>query len=153
MTLREQTGFVSKPSEGLPDTLIPSNAGPAGSVPSPVAVPQRNPGSAAEDQQQDGENPDRSGNGKEDCTFPQPKLRLQIHDLDHPGASKFLGAVNPATVLSAAVDNVLRLLYRSPSDRHTTVPPTRSVTLILRDMDGVAYTTGVGTLVTCSILS
>ncbi|KAL2158955.1 hypothetical protein VTH06DRAFT_2985 [Thermothelomyces fergusii] len=61
-----------------------------------------------------------------------PKLRLKIQDLNHPGAAKFLGAVNAATVLSTAVNNVLRLLYKSPSDRDTTVPPTRSVTLILR---------------------
>ncbi|KAK3323526.1 peptidase of plants and bacteria-domain-containing protein [Cercophora scortea] len=74
--------------------------------------------------------------------FPQPKLRLEIRDLDHPGTAKFLDAVNAGTVVSAAVANVQRLLYRSPSDPHTTVPPTRSVTLILRDMGGVAYTTG-----------
>ncbi|KAL2129152.1 hypothetical protein VTI74DRAFT_8172 [Chaetomium olivicolor] len=74
--------------------------------------------------------------------FPQPKLRLKIHDLDHPGAAKFLTSVNASTVLSGAVNDVLRLLYKSPSDRETTVPPTRSVTLVLRDMGGVAYTTG-----------
>jgi hypothetical protein len=79
----------------------------------------------------------------ENQSFSKPKLRLEIRDLDHPGAFKFLNSVNSATVLSSAVNNVLRLLYKSPSDKHTTVPPTRSVTLILRDMGGVAYTTGV----------
>ncbi|KAK4103574.1 BSP-domain-containing protein [Parathielavia hyrcaniae] len=77
-----------------------------------------------------------------DESFTQPKLRLKLHDLGHPGSAKFLNAINAATVLPAAVENVLHLLYRSPSDRDTTVPPTRSVTLILRDMGGVAYTTG-----------
>ncbi|KAK0629897.1 peptidase of plants and bacteria-domain-containing protein [Bombardia bombarda] len=75
-------------------------------------------------------------------SFPQPKLRLEIRDLGHSGATKFLGAVNAGDVLSAAVANVQRLLYRSPADPHTTMPPTRSVTVILRDMGGVAYTTG-----------
>jgi len=76
-------------------------------------------------------------------SFPEPKLRLEIRDLGHPGAVKFLGAVNAGTVLSDAVKNVQRLLYRLPSDPHTNMPPTRSVTVILRDMGGVAYTTGV----------
>ncbi|KAK3688547.1 peptidase of plants and bacteria-domain-containing protein [Podospora appendiculata] len=83
-----------------------------------------------------------AGGGDDDGRFPQPKLRLEIRDLDHPGTAKFLDAVNAGTVVSAAVSNVQRLLYRSPGDPHTTVPPTRSVTLILRDMGGVAYTTG-----------
>ncbi|KAK3306975.1 peptidase of plants and bacteria-domain-containing protein [Chaetomium strumarium] len=74
--------------------------------------------------------------------FPQPKLRLKIQDVAHPGAVAFFGAVNAAKVLSTAVNNVLRLLYRAPADPYTAVPPTRSVTLVLRDMPGVAYTTG-----------
>ncbi|KAL2259404.1 hypothetical protein VTK26DRAFT_6931 [Humicola hyalothermophila] len=125
MTIREKTDKTATPAS-VPD-------GPAAAAPTPVPLPSRSkeadsspgPGSAVK------------GDG-----FSKPKLRLKIHDLDHPGAHKFLGAVNPSTVLSTAVNNVLRLLYRSPSDPDTTVPPTRSVTLILRDMDGVAYTTG-----------
>ncbi|KAK3353134.1 peptidase of plants and bacteria-domain-containing protein [Lasiosphaeria hispida] len=74
--------------------------------------------------------------------FPQPKLRFEIRDVCHPGAAKFLGAVNIGSIFSVAVANVQRCLYRSPGDPHTHVPPTRSVTLILRDMGGVAYTTG-----------
>lgn len=78
--------------------------------------------------------------------FPQPKLRLEIRDLNHDGAAKFLASVNAGTVTSAAVNNAQRLLYRSPADPGTNMPPTRSVTVILRDMDGVAYTTGVSVL-------
>jgi hypothetical protein len=74
--------------------------------------------------------------------FRQPKLRFEIRDLHHAGSQKFLSAVNAATVLETAVANVQRLLYRSPSDKTTKVPPTRSVTVVLRDMGGVAYTTG-----------
>lgn len=79
----------------------------------------------------------------EEEDFQQPKLRLEIRDLQHPGAAKFLASVNAGTVTSTAVTNVQRLLYRSPTDTSTNMPPTRSVTVILRDMDGVAYTTGV----------
>lgn len=74
--------------------------------------------------------------------FPIPKLRLEIRDLTHPGARRFLDSVNATECLTAAVANLLRLLYTSPANPGTTVPPTRSVTLILRDMPGVAYTTG-----------
>lgn len=74
--------------------------------------------------------------------FKLPKLRLEIRDLTHPGTSIFLEAVNITDCMSAAVQNVLRLLYTSPSCPTTTIPTTRSVTLILRDMPGVAYTTG-----------
>ena len=128
--IREKTDEVVVPRSALDP--------PAAPAPTPVPLPNRpkgtlEPGSASASE----------STTKED-KFSKPKLRLKIHDLDHPGAHKFLSAVNPSTVLSTAVNNVLRLLYRSPSDRDINVPPTRSVTLVLRDMDGVAYTTGVG---------
>ncbi|KAK3400127.1 peptidase of plants and bacteria-domain-containing protein [Sordaria brevicollis] len=112
-------------------------------APTPSAVPvQPNPEQPAldeSDQTSQGHDDDRD---REGFKFPHPKLRLEIRDLNHPGASKFLGAVNAATILSDAVKNVQRLLYRSAADKHTSCPPTRSVTVILRDMGGVAYTTG-----------
>jgi hypothetical protein len=109
----------------------------SGPKPSPVPLPDR-----TRDTADPGREP--AAKSKTGSTpFQKPKLRLQIQDLDHPGAAKFLSSVNASTVLSTAVNNVLRLLYKSPSDQHTTVPPTRSVTLILRDMGGVAFTTGV----------
>lgn len=74
--------------------------------------------------------------------FDLPKLRLRIDDISHPGAAVFLGAVNASTCLSDCVREVMRHLYISPETHNTHCPPTRSVTLILRDMDGVAYTTG-----------
>jgi Peptidase of plants and bacteria len=74
--------------------------------------------------------------------FPLPKLRLEIRDLNHEGAGTFLEAVIASKALSTAVQSVLEFLYHSPDSPTTTVPPTRSVTLILRPMDGVAYTTG-----------
>ncbi len=75
-------------------------------------------------------------------TFPLPKLRLEIRDLNHDGAQVFLQAVVASKALATSVQNVLSLLYESPDSPTTTVPSTRSVTLILRPMGGVAYTTG-----------
>jgi hypothetical protein len=68
----------------------------------------------------------------------KPLLRLQYNDLSSPGARFFAKHIDGATALEDAVHKVLDHLY------HTThAPPgTRSVTLILRGMDGVAYTTG-----------
>ena len=74
--------------------------------------------------------------------FPKPKLRLQCRQLDHGGSNVFFENTNPATFLSIAVSIVLSTLYaRASTNDH--IPPTRSVTLILRSMDGVAYTTGL----------
>jgi hypothetical protein len=75
-------------------------------------------------------------------TFKIPKLRLEVRDLAHQGAPIFLRTIDTIDVFNAAVRNVLRWLYVSPSDPGTNVPGTRSVTLVLRDMGGVAYTTG-----------
>ncbi|KAL2061765.1 hypothetical protein VTL71DRAFT_7143 [Oculimacula yallundae] len=74
--------------------------------------------------------------------FPLPKLRLEIRDLNHEGSLTFLKAVIASKALEKSVQSVLSLLYHSPDSQTTTVPTTRSVTLILRSMPGVAYTTG-----------
>jgi Peptidase of plants and bacteria len=67
-----------------------------------------------------------------------PLLRLEIRDLADEGARTFLSHLNVGTVLEEAVAGVLDLLYTSNSK----LPTSRSVTLILRSMPGVAYTTG-----------
>lgn len=95
---------------------------------------------------------DQAGAGAEDSQkplsasseqFKLAKLRLEIRDLSHAGASLFLSSVNASQALETAMRNVLRYLYVSPSTKHFHPPPTRSVTVILRDMGGgVAYTTG-----------
>lgn len=84
---------------------------------------------------QDGQEP-----VEEERAFKLPKLRLQVLDLSHPGASRFLAATNASSVLAKGVQTVLRLLYQHPSNH--SIPGTRSVTLFLEDMDGVAYTKG-----------
>ena len=95
--------------------------------------------------------------------LPTPLLRLQIHDLSHPGTHALLTNINIATAVRDAVNTVCRILYNAatPSSSvqpstHTTAPtpkPTpshqppipqiRSLTLYLDNMDGVAYTTAV----------
>jgi len=69
---------------------------------------------------------------------PKPLLRLELRDLSDAGAKIFLKHIDASTAVSEAVNGVISHLY-SPQ---ATIPPTRSVTLILRAMDGVAYTTG-----------
>ncbi|KAI9805060.1 MAG: hypothetical protein M1825_000894 [Sarcosagium campestre] len=68
-----------------------------------------------------------------------PKLLLKVSDLCCTGSLELLSAINAGTALSDAVTCVLDCLY---SDDSTLIPPTRSVTLVLRSMSGVAYTTG-----------
>ncbi len=74
--------------------------------------------------------------------FPLPKLRLEIRDLNHEGTDVFLKSVVASKALATSIQSVLSLLYHSHESVTTTVPGTRSVTLILRSMPGVAYTTG-----------
>ena len=68
-------------------------------------------------------------------------LRLELRDLSSNGTCAFLRLVHATHALQHAVDVVLTHLYTSLPT--TCIPPTRSVTLVLRDMDGVAYTTGM----------
>ncbi|KAL1969367.1 hypothetical protein VTN77DRAFT_9560 [Rasamsonia byssochlamydoides] len=84
-------------------------------------------------------------------TLPHPKLRLHVQDLRHPASSAFLSLLpNVESVLETALAAIIEHLYTSPylvtraplSPFTPTVPPTRSVTLVLRDFNGVAYTTG-----------
>jgi hypothetical protein len=70
-----------------------------------------------------------------------PTLRLQLHDLTNPTTTTFLTTVQPADLLPNAIDHIIRHLYH-PHGRHN-IPSVRSITLILRSMPGVAYTTGL----------
>ncbi len=71
--------------------------------------------------------------------FDTPKLRLHLNDLSHEASSIFLSNIKGSEDLEMQIQNVLDLLY-NPDDIR---PRTRSVTLIIRQMDGVAYTTGI----------
>lgn len=71
--------------------------------------------------------------------FESVKLRLQLNDLSHEGSSIFLSNIKGNEDLEEQVQNVLNLLYTPDCHR----PGTRSVTFILREGPGVAYTTGI----------
>lgn len=75
-------------------------------------------------------------------SFPLPKLRLKLEDLSSKGTHIFLNSIDPSNAIAEAVHGVCKLLYSSPTTPHTHVPPTRSVTFIIRSMGGVAYTKG-----------
>lgn len=83
--------------------------------------------------------PQEQGHDETASGFKKPKLRLHIEDLGHPGASRFYDAVDAPSVFAKSVQTVQRILYHRPS---SSIPSTRSVTLYLDDMDGVAYTKG-----------
>lgn len=71
----------------------------------------------------------------------KPLLRLEIRDLSSSGSRAFLRLVHASSALQDAVDTVLKHLYKG---LHVScMPPTRSITLVIRDMEGVAYTTGL----------
>ncbi|RDH38637.1 plant basic secretory protein [Aspergillus welwitschiae] len=84
--------------------------------------------------------------------IPQPTLRLQINDLRHPASKAFLTLLPDLnSTLTTALSTIIQHLYTPPSHPHhdqqtptftPSPPPTRSVTLFLRAIDGVAYTTG-----------
>ncbi|KAK3936768.1 plant basic secretory protein [Diplogelasinospora grovesii] len=145
---------MSRPDEGPvapgpTPSALPVSVPPQPSNPPPPSSEKPNAG-GSDKEEEDGVDfnrlklrlRSRTGELMKDIEFDKPKLRLEIRDLHHAGTAKFLDAVNASTLLSRAVANVQRLLYHSPSDSTTYCPRTRSVTVILRDMGGVAYTTG-----------
>lgn len=82
---------------------------------------------------------DSTKHGK--AKFKVPKLRLEMRDLEHPASTLFLESCVASIALASAVKVVVKALY-TDKKIHTKVPDTRSITLILRSMDGVAYTCG-----------
>ena len=130
MTRTTSSGQSQKP---LPTPLAMSRAptGLAGPTSSPIPLL---PSSSKEDNEQSTRPHPRP-------SFPKPKLCLKVTELTHDGAQIFFKTTNPVTVLSDAVTTVLQSLY-NPVESQKTIPGTRSVTLILRPMDGVAYTQG-----------
>jgi len=71
----------------------------------------------------------------------KPTLRIHLDDVTHPASSRFVSLVDCARVLPNAIQQVVNHLYK-PSGLGG-IPKVRSVTLVLREMGGVAYTTGL----------
>ncbi|KAI0599398.1 peptidase of plants and bacteria-domain-containing protein [Biscogniauxia sp. FL1348] len=104
------------------------------SVPTPSPVPSRPKQSE----------PEQPSGSKPPSPHPLPRLRVHLNDLSSAGTTIFLDSVSAPTLLPDSVRTVQKHLYPSSSSSPSYhCPPTRSVTLILRAMDGVAYTTGV----------
>ncbi|KAI5918606.1 peptidase of plants and bacteria-domain-containing protein [Camillea tinctor] len=84
---------------------------------------------------------------------PLPRIRLHLNDLSDAGTSLFLSSVSAAELLPSSIRTVQSHLYplapstcsptTAPTPTPWHLPPTRSITLILRPMDGVAYTSGL----------
>ncbi|KAL4070748.1 hypothetical protein J3A83DRAFT_4094135 [Scleroderma citrinum] len=67
-----------------------------------------------------------------------PNFILKIEDLDHEGASIFLENVKPREALKLAVEASYTWLYTPlTAPRHV-----KTITLVLRSIDGIAYTCG-----------
>jgi len=67
-----------------------------------------------------------------------PRFNLRVEDLSHAGASLFFKHVDPCLCSKKATETVLAWLYT-----FETAPANVSlITLVLREMPGVAYTTG-----------
>lgn len=71
----------------------------------------------------------------------KPVLRLHVDDVDHPAAQVASNALDGGVYLKRAIEHVVAHLYTpfGSSD----IPKVRSVTVVLRSMGGVAYTTGL----------
>ncbi|OJA08603.1 hypothetical protein AZE42_07136 [Rhizopogon vesiculosus] len=69
-----------------------------------------------------------------------PNLVLRVEDMSHAGTSIFFESVKPKEALKLAVEASYTWLYTS----HTAPTHVKSITLILRPIDGVAYTTSCG---------
>jgi len=71
----------------------------------------------------------------------KPKLRLHLNDIGHPAAQIATSSLDGGLYLERAIEHVLAHLY-TPYGL-SEIPKARSVTVVLRGMDGVAYTTGL----------
>ncbi|EEP78786.1 conserved hypothetical protein [Uncinocarpus reesii 1704] len=80
---------------------------------------------------------------------PSPKLRLHLQDITHKSTKIFLDSISdPQAVVESALSDIVEYLYTSPEASRKvhfkpSLPDTRSVTFILRDFSGVAYTTSL----------
>lgn len=70
-----------------------------------------------------------------------PPIHLRLHPITHPGAKAFSAAVpDIGDVLENAVHNCWKILYNN--EEHLFPRSIRSITVYVRPMGGVAYTTG-----------
>jgi hypothetical protein len=71
----------------------------------------------------------------------KPLLRLHIDDVSHPAAQVASSSLDGGLYLTRAIEHVVAHLYTAYGS--SDIPRVRSVTVILRPMGGVAYTSGL----------
>lgn len=71
----------------------------------------------------------------------KPRLRLHLDNIGHTATTSFITLIDCDRLLPNAIKHVLDLLY-VPFGLES-IPKVRSVTIVLRQMGGVAYTTGL----------
>ncbi|KAF7337702.1 Plant basic secretory protein [Mycena sanguinolenta] len=71
--------------------------------------------------------------------WPFPKFNIRVEDLEHRGAVLFFEHIQPLDALRKAVLASFEWLYATPANAPTNV---KLIQLVLRPMDGVAYTFG-----------
>ena len=71
---------------------------------------------------------------------PRPLCRLHLDNLSSKGAEQFLQCCDAVSILEHAMDIVLKIL--NPHLLSSDSPDVRSITLVLRAFDHIAYTTG-----------
>jgi len=149
---------------------LPSNmsANPAAvtAFPSPIPAPvskapsDENYAKDTEPQPEDAEPKPAQGQHRHQSLCSSARLRIHLDDLTNPATGRFTSVIPISTLLDEAILNVQHHLFTPPTDSDGDVstprPPqkpikpkpewkpqeVRSVTLVLRPMDGVAYTTG-----------
>ncbi|KAI0882771.1 BSP-domain-containing protein [Annulohypoxylon maeteangense] len=90
--------------------------------------------------------PENEGNSTKPLAL--PRLRFHVEDLTHTGSAVFLSSVQAPAVLTTSIESIHKHLYDISLSSPTTTttisshpPKPRVITLFLRDIPGVAYTT------------
>ena len=147
----------TNPSHILVSPVPSTTTATMSALPSQAPISQPSQGTAAAEHQDNLEIQKRK-----QTLCPKAKLRIHLDDITHPAIQKITQVLPLSTLIEEAIANVQAHLYTPPkhSETQTEVAPpqhpipspnhplklqpqeVRSVTLILRPMEGVAYTTG-----------
>ncbi|KAL0575240.1 hypothetical protein V5O48_006731 [Marasmius crinis-equi] len=83
--------------------------------------------------------PPRSRPRNPTTNWPEPQLNFRVEDLEHPGAHLFFDHIHPIKALKEAMAASFKWLYQIPEKAPNEID---SILLVLRSMDGAAYTNG-----------
>lgn len=132
----------------------------ASPVPAPVSRPRPDANEVKLRDPNQPESKPAQDQRRQQSLCPSARLRIHLEDLSHSAAARFTNVIPISSLLDEAIFNVQQHLFTPPVKHHEEAssarPPqkpikpkpewkaqeVRSVTLLLRPMDGVAYTTG-----------